>query len=78
MRYIVYGAGDIGGLVGACLAEAGEDVVLVARGAHAGAIAANGLTVEAPDGRRTVDVPVVTDPGRTVPAPSASGSSMTG
>ena len=62
MRYIVYGAGAIGGLTGACLAEAGRDVVLIARGAHADAIRRHGLTVESADGGRTVDLPVVTDP----------------
>lgn len=62
MRYIVYGAGAIGGLAGACMAEGGEDVVLIARGAHAEAIARHGLTVESASGSRTVDVPVFTDP----------------
>lgn len=62
MRYIVYGAGAIGGLVGARMAEAGEDVVLIARGAHAEAIDRAGLTVMSADGSLVVDVPVVTDP----------------
>ena len=37
-------------------------MVLIARGAHAEAIRTSGLTVEDPDGRRIVAVPVVTDP----------------
>jgi 2-dehydropantoate 2-reductase len=62
MRYIVYGAGAIGGLAGGLMAEAGEDVVLIARGAHAEAIAGQGLTIESADRCRTVQVAVVTDP----------------
>ena len=50
MRFIVYGAGAIGGVVGARLAQAGRDVALVARGAHLEAIRSNGLSVEDPDG----------------------------
>ena len=64
MLYIVYGAGALGGLLGARLAEAGEDVVLIARGAHAEVIARRGLAVASADGVRTVDVPVVTEPGQ--------------
>lgn len=44
------------------MAEAGEDVLLIARGAHAEAIARHGLVIESAEGSRTVDVPVVTDP----------------
>ncbi|MDA8045620.1 MAG: 2-dehydropantoate 2-reductase [Actinomycetota bacterium] len=62
MRFIVYGAGAVGGLAGALMAEGGRDVVLIARGAHADAIASHGLTVESADGSRRIDVPVVTDP----------------
>lgn len=62
MRYIVYGAGAIGGLAGALMAEAGEDVLLIARGAHAEAIGRDGLVVESAAGSRAVKVPVVTDP----------------
>lgn len=62
MRYIVLGAGAIGGLTGALLAAAGHEVVLVARGDHAAAIARHGLTIESAQGSRKVDVPVVTDP----------------
>lgn len=62
MRLIVYGAGAIGGLVGALLSEHGQDVVLVARGRHADVIRASGLVVASPSGRRVVHVPVVTEP----------------
>lgn len=63
MRMIVYGAGAIGGLVGALLAESGQDVVLIARGRHAEAITTSGLTIATPSGSRVVDVQVVTGPG---------------
>ena len=39
MRYIIYGAGAIGGAIGAKLHQHGHDVVLIARGAHLQAIA---------------------------------------
>ncbi|HMC38841.1 MAG TPA: 2-dehydropantoate 2-reductase N-terminal domain-containing protein [Acidimicrobiales bacterium] len=62
MRIIVYGAGAIGGLAGALMAEAGEDVLLIARGAHAGAIARDGLVIESAEGSRAVAIPVATEP----------------
>jgi 2-dehydropantoate 2-reductase len=62
VRFVVFGAGAVGGVVGGRLAEHGEDVVLIARGAHADAIEASGLTVESPDGTVVVDVPFVRSP----------------
>ena len=61
MRFVVMGAGAIGGLVGARLFQQGEDVTLVARGAHAEALR-RGLVLEAPDETVTLPIPVVTDP----------------
>jgi len=43
MRICVIGAGAIGGLLAAKLAHAGEEVSVIARGAHLAAIAADGL-----------------------------------
>jgi 2-dehydropantoate 2-reductase len=63
MRFIVYGAGAVGGVVGALLTEAGEDVVLIARGLHAEAIRRSGLRVESPVGSRVVRAVVTEDPG---------------
>ena len=37
-RYVVYGAGAIGGIIGARLFERGHDVTLIARGAHLDAL----------------------------------------
>jgi 2-dehydropantoate 2-reductase len=62
MRFVVYGAGAIGGVIGGRLAEHGYDVVLIARGAHYDALRTGGLTLEAPGGTVTVDVPAVNHP----------------
>jgi 2-dehydropantoate 2-reductase len=50
VRFAVAGAGAIGGYVGACLARAGTDVTLIARGAHLAAIQAHGIRVLTADG----------------------------
>ena len=62
MRFIVYGPGAIGGVVGALLAEHGQDVFLIGRGAHATAIRESGLLLESPTGRRRVRIPVSDQP----------------
>ena len=49
-RYVIVGAGAIGGTVGAMLARAGVSTVLVARGRHAEVLAASGITLRTPDG----------------------------
>ena len=48
MRFVIFGAGAIGGAVGARLAEGGLEVALIARGAHLEAIRRDGLTFETP------------------------------
>lgn len=45
MKICIIGAGAIGGLLAVRLADAGEDVTIVARGAHLGAILDRGLTL---------------------------------
>jgi 2-dehydropantoate 2-reductase len=62
MRFVVVGAGAVGGVVGGRLAQHGHDVVLVARGAHHDAIAADGLLIRSPEGEARVPVPVVRHP----------------
>jgi 2-dehydropantoate 2-reductase len=62
MRFVVYGAGAIGGLVGARLAGAGESVMLIARGDHGAAIRAHGLAVDSAAGRQVFELPVASDP----------------
>ena len=63
-RICVFGAGAIGGYVGARLALKGEaDVSLVARGAHLAAMTSNGLTLKQ-GGETQVVRPRVTDDPR--------------
>ena len=50
MRIAMMGSGGIGGVVGARLAEAGEDVAFIARGAHLEAMQRDGLKVTSPLG----------------------------
>jgi 2-dehydropantoate 2-reductase len=64
MRVIVYGAGAVGGVIGANLARHGHDVVLIARGPHHDAIRARGLCLETPDEAVTLPVVVVDHPSR--------------
>ncbi|MBL26165.1 MAG: 2-dehydropantoate 2-reductase [Rhodospirillaceae bacterium] len=54
MRIAVIGAGGVGGYFGGRLAAAGEDVVLVQRGAHGAAMRKDGLKVLSPLGDFTV------------------------
>jgi 2-dehydropantoate 2-reductase len=63
MRFVVYGAGGVGGVVGGRLAQHGHDVALIARGKHYDAILAGGLVVESPGSTVTLDLPVVSHPG---------------
>jgi len=50
VRFVIAGAGAIGGYIGARLAKAGADVVLFARGPHLRAMEERGLRVVSPDG----------------------------
>lgn len=60
MKLCVYGAGAIGGQVGAMLAKSGTDVSLIARGPHLAAMKENGLTLITPE-ERFVVTPKCTD-----------------
>jgi 2-dehydropantoate 2-reductase len=62
VRFVVYGAGAVGGVVGARLHQHGHDVLLIARGDHLAAIRDAGLRVESPSGAVTVAVPAVEHP----------------
>jgi 2-dehydropantoate 2-reductase len=62
MRYIIIGAGAIGGAIGARLFESGHEVVLTARGAHLAALRESGLRFATPDGTATLRVPVAAGP----------------
>jgi 2-dehydropantoate 2-reductase len=63
MRYIIIGAGAVGGTIGARLKLSGHEVVLVARGAHYAALRDQGLRFATPAGVVTLDIPVVAGPG---------------
>ena len=53
MKIAIFGAGAIGGLLGAKLAAAGADVTFIARGPHLAAMQANGVTLHS-GGQTTV------------------------
>lgn len=62
MRFIVYGAGAIGGSLGGLLFRAGYPVVLIARGRHLRALQEDGLTLSTPEFTETHPIPAVADP----------------
>jgi 2-dehydropantoate 2-reductase len=70
MRIVVAGAGGVGGLLGALLSRAGEEVAVLARGAHADAIRGQGgIRLDSPLGALTAPVAAVSDdPGALGPA----------
>ena len=61
-RYVIYGAGGVGCLIGGQLYLAGQDVVLIARGAHGKALAREGLCLKTPGGEYQIRVPVALEP----------------
>lgn len=63
VRYIIIGAGAVGGTIGGCLHQGGQDVVLVARGAHLEALRSKGLRFITPLGADVLDIPAVGGPG---------------
>ena len=63
MKICIFGAGAIGGYMGAKLAEAGADVSLVARGPHLAAMRENGLTLIEEGSSKTLPVTVSDNPG---------------
>ena len=69
MKVLVYGTGAVGGYFGGRLAEAGEAVTFLARGAQLQAIRANGLRVESVAGDFTIAPARVTDDPTSVPEP---------
>ncbi|HET9090967.1 MAG TPA: 2-dehydropantoate 2-reductase [Acidimicrobiales bacterium] len=62
MRYVILGAGAIGGSIGGKLAAAGKDVTLVARGAHLEALQQAGLELRDPDSTVRLRLPAVASP----------------
>ncbi len=65
MRYVIYGAGGVGSIIGGKLHMAGFEVVLIARGAHLKALQADGLRLKhpSPEVTETLKVTAVGHPG---------------
>jgi len=61
MKIAVMATGGVGGVFGAKLANAGEDVTFIARGAHLEAIRNNGLRIAGDEGDLVVEAPQATD-----------------
>jgi len=94
MKICIVGAGAIGGYIGAKLALAGEQVTLIARGAHLQAIQEKGLTLRSADGTEeliknvvatqdisaagTQDVVIVALKAQSVPSVAASLTALYG
>ncbi len=64
MRIVVLGLGAVGGTLAAALAEAGQDVVGIARGAHHAAIGTYGLSLPSPQGDVRLPLDCVDTPAR--------------
>ncbi len=62
MKYVVYGAGGIGGVVGGRLHQVGRAATLIARGEHARVMRERGLRLIGVEGSHQLQVPVVTQP----------------
>ncbi len=67
MKVCIYGAGAIGGFLGARLGAQGHAVSAVARGATLAALAADGLRLQLADGEVRVPVAAAEDPARLGP-----------
>lgn len=61
MRVAIFGTGGVGGYFGGRLAQAGLEVVFIARGAHRDAIAVDGLSVSSVSGDFVIKPAAVTD-----------------
>ena len=62
-RYIIIGAGAVGGAIGGAILRTGKDVVLVARGEHLTALRRDGLRLRTPRLDVTLPAPAVAGPG---------------
>ncbi len=69
VRYLVLGAGAIGGAIGGRLYQHGRDVVLIAQGDHLRALQERGLELRDPAGHVRLDVPAVGSAAQAGPRP---------
>ncbi len=67
MKICIYGAGAVGGLIAARLAQAGHEVSVVARGAHLAAIQEHGLKVVHKESQKVVKIKADQDPAKLGP-----------
>ena len=67
MKFCVYGAGAIGGYLAVQLALSGQEVCVVARGAHLDAIRERGLTLQIHGAERVAKVAADSDPAAFAP-----------
>jgi 2-dehydropantoate 2-reductase len=67
LRIAIFGTGGAGGYFGAQLAQAGEEVVFIARGEHLKAIRQNGLRVETTAGEILIRSEATDDPAQVGP-----------
>ena len=63
MRFIIYGAGGIGGTIGARLHLTGHDVLLIARGAHLDVLRTEGMRFITATRDERLHIPAVGHPG---------------
>jgi 2-dehydropantoate 2-reductase len=62
VRFVIFGAGAIGGVVAARLHQSGHQVVLIARGDHLEAIRAHGLILRTPNEQVALPIPAASGP----------------
>lgn len=62
MRYVIFGAGAVGGTIGGLLAAAGHEVALISRGAHLAALRSSGLRLQRPDSDETYRIEAAEGP----------------
>jgi 2-dehydropantoate 2-reductase len=62
VRFVIFGAGGVGGTIGGQLHRSGHDVLLIARGEHLAAIQSRGLLLRTPAGDYSLPVPAVGHP----------------
>jgi 2-dehydropantoate 2-reductase len=64
VRFVIYGVGAVGGVVGARLFQHGYEVVLIARGAHNAALRSRGLCIQDPMGEQILPIAVADHPAK--------------
>lgn len=69
MKILVMGSGGVGGYFGGRLAQAGNDVTFVARGAHLAAVQRDGLTLDSQLGNHVVNPAMATQDPATAGVP---------